>query len=483
MNANSASRVFLTASLLLVVSFSTIRDATGGAMMVVPGVRNALPGEGLLEFKPNPDAGDYGEEWTGWVDIRHPALGGGTNVMNPYDRSDRVVDVKTITVTDNAGTTAMPSINRDFHYANKIWMQMGVTVLEEETDTLTHNGAQAPAQTFPFNTGAEDDAMKIFERSANPSAVNLYYIQSYTNANLLGLASPPVNFGGNVPRNDGIGMVDAALDNTMAHELGHMVLNGDNSIHMGAPNIMAPVNNNRTFSQIGPVGGQDTFTNAQVGAAFTAPAMGMPNSNNAGLVQRNSADHRYGNRVDWDFVVDHISIEGVLNADNYPGFGDSLYFEPGFAQTGFDSQDHNHEGLGVFMQPGDYMMETFRTADVFSLGLLYSDYDHNAAGVESLMEAALDYEVTFRAGDGSLAQGQIMQIFEEGWSATTNADNFLARWWSPIDAVGVFITAKTGGGYDGIAQIDAIIVSNIPEPATLAFLATATACLIGARRC
>jgi hypothetical protein len=280
------------------------------------------------------------------------------------------------------------------------------------------------------------------------------------------------------PRVTGIGIADGALDNTFAHELGHMILNGGGmSLHTtdnGDPNrrnIMHEINSNRTFAQIGPVGDRDIFTAEQITRAFNPPDNGMPNTNNAGQVQQTAAadDHRYANRVDWNFVVDHRALQ-TLNTetampDNHAGL-DTLFWSIDAVATGpGDDSTHSSSALGTFADLGNFAGQSFRFADVFSLSLRYSDYDQNAAGAFSLKQSALDYNVFFRAADGTVMPGTPLLSFELGWTANTNADNFLTRWVAPFNATGIFVEANNAAGrHDGIAQIDAIIVSQINLP-------------------
>jgi hypothetical protein len=134
-------------------------------------VRPAMPNEGYLTFKPNPiDLDQFGEEWTGWVDVRHPAMDGSTQTFDPFDRSNRFANVKTIIVSDSNGVAARPNnqdaatgigIRRDFDYANKIWAQLGLSIIRTEHGTLSLDGTGgAPSLAWPINRTTDDDAMK-----------------------------------------------------------------------------------------------------------------------------------------------------------------------------------------------------------------------------------------------------------------------------------------------------------------------------------
>jgi len=481
-------------------------------------LRTPLPSEGYLEYKLNPASSRFGQEWTGWVDIRHPARDGTTQTFDPFDYSNRYVDVRTIIVTDNAGVEARPGgqaantgngIRRDFDYANKIYAQAGLSIIREGGGAITMNGAGgAPNKAWP----ADDptlDVLNTLQRSANARTINAYYIKSHTSGSN-GITGAPDPFGGNAPRNDGVNQADQAVNNTFAHEAGHMLFN-DGAQHKEIPgdtphsgdrtNLMWPdgTQTANSFADVGMLGRHDIVTSSQGLRIF-----GNAGANNPGFVQRNAVDTKYGNRVDWDFVADHgqltfnhnNTIDGANvvvtggaetvgnNVDEVtPTAGvDSLFYEIGNAAAPGAQAGHDHTGLGNFTHPGNFAGQSFKYADVFSLSLRYSDFDRNAAGAQSLKEGALDYDVVFRAADGSTAAGVPVAAFELGWTANTNADNFLTRWLSPIDATGMFIFAHLGNDHDYTTQIDAVIV-GVPEPGSAAIFAVSLAGIAGRFRC
>jgi hypothetical protein len=474
-------------------------------------LRQPIGGEGYLEYQPTPASARFGEEYTGWVDIRHPARDGTTQTFDPFDYTNRFVNVKTIIVTDNAGVEARPGgqaantgigVRRDFDYANKIWMQAGMSVIREGGGAITMNGMNgAPNRAWPAND-ATLDALNALQRSPNASTVNMYYLKD-------GSTGAPAQFGGNVPRNDGINMADAAVNNTFAHELGHMILNGGaqhyeiagNTSHSGdRTNLMWPDGTQaaQSFAQVGMLGKHDIVTSSQALRAF-----GNLGANNPGLVQRNAIDTTYANRVDWDFVADHgqltfnhnntndggqatvtggaETVGNNVDEQNQPGV-DSLYFGinpnmPGHA----DPATHNHTGLGNFPATPNFNGPSFRLVDVFSLALRYGDYDQDATGGQGLKEGALDYDVFFRGTDGSIVAGQPLLAFQPGWTDLTNADNYLCRWMSPVDANGVFVFAHNGDGHDYTCQIDAVIAA-VPEPSMLGIVGVVTSVTMLNRR-
>ncbi|MFN0012068.1 MAG: hypothetical protein ACKVS8_10535 [Phycisphaerales bacterium] len=479
----STNRVCVSVSALMVV-LATGSTASGAIVAErFAGLRVPMPGEGYIGYRSNPATAQFGHEWTGWVDVRHPAMNGVTQTFDPFDRSTRQVDVRTTTVADNAGVAATPNVDRDFDNTNKAYAQMGISVIRSETGTLALNGAGgAPNTAWPLDQDAGDDGMKERSRSAQAKTVNSYYVQQYGGDAPNGLASQSHNFGGAVPRKDGFGVANAAVSSTFAHELGHMLLNGPalsgNDTGNGLEsenndNLMFKTGQTFAFSAIGKT--RAKVTDAQIDRIFSNGG-----ANNPGFVQNNGERPAWGDRVDWDFVTDHARLETRANgADDHAGV-DSLYWEtntPTVASS-HAGPAHDHTGLGEFMPTPDFA-GTFRFADVFSLTLRYADFDPIGDPASQLLSAgALDYRMFFRDAMGNTAEGTPILIFDLGWTANTNADNFLVRWQSPFDAVGVFAFADAAT--DGIAQFDAVIVSNIPSPGAAAMVAAGV--LLGSAR-
>jgi hypothetical protein len=476
-----------------------------------------LPGTGYLEYAIDPTSTRLGEEWTGWVDVRHPDGFSPNSAASPYNRSNRQTDIKTVIVSDNANpdVAAAPSTSRDFDHAKKIYGMAGLSILHETTgggvngsDTLSMDGTgesvDIGAWGTGINQGAEDDNMKGFKHSGNATTINTYYVKDY-DPNVNGLTSGPSGFGGNVPRNDGSGLsTDTYVSNTAAHEWGHMLLNGTAvQVEHATPAESADRTNvmyrtggfaAATLNKVGILGLHDIVTSAQVEKMFLNGGDNLPH-NNPGFVQKpaggaHAADlDKYGNVVDWNFVVDHKKVTimhtstdsgaqvsvttGTEDEDNgldaHKGV-DSLFWNiPAGVISGGSQTGHNHTGLGTFTElaPTDvFAGGEFRFVDVFSQALRYSDYDRAGAN-ESIKEKALDNEVTFRKADGSTAAGVAAVTFEPDWTKTSNADDFVTRWVSPFEATGVRVTAKTTDKHDGTAQIDAVIAAADIEHVTV----------------
>jgi PEP-CTERM motif len=197
-------------------------------------------------------------------------------------------------------------------------------------------------------------------------------------------------------------------------------------------------------------------------------------------------------KVDWNFAVDDWITEDLPGADTFPGGRESLYFSTGNSAVPADpapTADNGGKdkmGLGAFNNPG-YLQGKFRSIDVFSLNAHFADYDVNDAGDESFRADALDYDVNFVLPGNIIVPGTPIAVFTEGWSESTFADDWLARWLSPADATGVLITAHrytdlVTGQSIGNTQIDAVIASAIPEPTTLVLLCLGLASVSWYRR-
>jgi len=94
----------------------------------------------------------------------------------------------------------------------------------------------------------------------------------------------------------------------------------------------------------------------------------------------------------------------------------------------------------------------------------------------SARESALDYILQFSADGMNWVNGIPVNVFDLGWTAASQAEDFLARWNSPVDARFLRIQADTLVSEDDRnTQIDAIIVSQtlvgtIDEPPSVVLL-------------
>ena len=506
--------VFLlgTFSSLLGVSSEALAAHLGGIDRF--GLRTKMPNEGYLAFLPSPNVNRFGEEWTGWIDVRHPSLAGPRDVFLGYDRSDRFVSVRSTILTDSAGIIAPSDRPTDFDYANKAYLlQAGLSAIETANRAIASPAAgMANAFTFPITDNDpvnKNEFSNIESNNGLPPIIDLYYGRLPNRE--LGSTSYPSG----VP---GFGNESIVLDNlapqtgfpdTFAHELYHFVGDGDavhqplaeDAGHSSDPrNLIAdgsllwspgmpanqldpgqpPFSINQNIGVVGPsisifgdgsphVGGVDQITSAQADRIFQ-PANGA-----APFIQNNGDRHAKGDRVDWNFVVDHAKIskdskdfglEGLANADPHPGI-DDLFWGRGFTVAPFiPAPDANNGGqdnqqLGMFPATPDFPLDKiFRSVDIFSLSTRYSDSDTDSSGNLTLRDGALDYKLFFLGANGQTVPGALIDVFTGGWTDNTAVDNYLGRWLSPIDAVGIFIEAAGLPTHEGTAQIDAVIASD-----------------------
>lgn len=529
-----------------VVLASACAAAASHAAVLVPenldvaGLRPALPGQGLLVSKVNPFAGNrWGHEFSGWVDVRSPALNGPRSAFLGFDRTERVLSTETTILRDNANVVAQADLVTDMNHANTAFLrQAGVTVLERGSRQFNSpvRGA-AGSFDFPLTHGlggpppAGQQGLPMEEQAimannlGGGARINTYYAQSLRSNAFAETYHPSFTAGLN---NEALFMANKPVNgprNTFAHELTHFITDG-RAIHMqnaadvahsddprnlvGVPQydpgqaknalgvnsppwdipdndeIVGPVmaTADGTANGAPRVGGISRLERTQL---YSDPGGGA--ANRLGLfgdpdVQpylAKGVNDKAGDRVDWNYLVDDWITEDVLGgADHYAGGRESLYFGigtsvvPADEAPTADNGGKDKTGLGAFNNPGFYQGAAFRYADIFSISARFGDYDVNDAGLRSLRADSLDYDVRFVTTDNQIVNGVPVAVYTEGWTDNSFADDYLARWMSPADAIGVLITAHRytdllTGAAIGNTHIDAVIVSSvIPEPGALA---------------
>lgn len=453
-----------------------------GAPEEILGLRLDMPGQGYLQYKVNPSAGvnRFGEELTGWIDVRHPLQDGTTNVFEPYDRSNHYINEHSILVSDSTGAAAAPDMLRDWDRSSKIYAQAGIS-----TPRISSGSAALGVTWANFDaTQRLNLANAGTGRAADATTLNMYYAKNFGGNTSNGLSIQPLQTNGTSVLNPYSYVRDGSADSTQPHEAGHQLLNG-NALFNEVPgsetessdtkNWMHEFGVSYSYQEIGRNNGR--IENVQKTRLYANGG-----ANNPGFVQRRLNLENYGDRVDWNFVQDDRTLETVGGtADDHPGTLESLYFAPGTTSSPSET-GHVKTGLPGFSNTPDYV-GTFRYADVFSMTTRYLDFDRFDANSDfSLQNGALDYEVFFVDALNNIVPGTLTTIFDFGWTTSTVADNYLARWSSPVDAVGMYVFSKSiTGTFDGNAQIDAVIVSNVPEPSLLALSLTGALLLLRRR--
>jgi hypothetical protein len=506
----------------------------------LPGLRPTMPGEGLLAHVANPYAQNAnapvrsGEEYTGWIDVRNPALNGPSDTIYGYDWYDRQLSQATTILKDrNNQTPQSVDVTRDLAYANTLYArEAGVSLIERSTRNYTSPAVGQPGSfDFPLSHGLGDpndpnsqaaqglpmEEQAIMQQNVGGGKIDVYYGQSLS-SNANGETYYPSFTAGN--NNEAIFMADSARRQTVTHEVAHWITDGDaiqnpilpsdpahssdprniigaknyrpgmpqNNWAAGNPPWNVPDNNtvagpaastsDGTAAGVPKVGGITQFTRSQVfttgkglfGDADVTPYLSKNNNETA------------ANRVDWNFAADDWITEDLGGgADVKPGGRESLYFTAGnpvapadpAATAGNGGKDKT--GLGVFNNPGAWA-GTFNYVDVFSLDAIFGDYDVDNNGNWADRPANLDYDVTFVLPNDTLVAGVPVAVYSEGWTLNSFADDWLARWMSPSPAKGVLVTAHkyfdvVTNQFIGNTQIDAVIAANfVPEPGAASML-------------
>lgn len=240
-------------SAIVIVGMAAAARANHIPDIPIYGARPMLPNEGYLSFQQDPSTGRFGDEWTGWLDVRTPYLGGPNNTAYPYVRSDNFVSVRTSILTDANGAVAQADRATDFNYANTVWVQLaGLSVLETSTRALTsnvnQNGCNTPNFTFPLHF--QNNEIPIMNQCNGLSpTIDAYYAGSLQTLSIGETFNPsfPTNAAnimnpGNFP--DGIFMANFApfgtpqsqppgsaavrgpIPTVFAHEMGHFLTDG-----------------------------------------------------------------------------------------------------------------------------------------------------------------------------------------------------------------------------------------------------------------
>lgn len=485
------------------VSIASVAHGTHITVRDVDDFRDRLVLEGYLDFG---TFGKPGEERSGWTDIRHPAYLANTPLAVTdrklgFDRSDRQVKVhnKVVTVSNQAPN---PQMLRDYNYAGQIYAQAGISVLS----TGTQGENFGFLVDLPVNTtgvlGSEQDTIQRFFRQSAP-IVNNYYVKSLERSTVF--STTPLD-GSTIQPSDsatthGIMIADIPLvgdADVFAHELGHFLLDSARfsgaDVHSPIATDLMAVAGVRTtptasskygLSAVDPNGGPPRQPGRQngpllggvdhFGAALDNASNQISNLVNSPFVIHEDNIHA-GDRADFDWVEDNFYLEQIGGkADNHPGF-DKMIWSIGPISTPHPDPDHDHGDWNEL--PLDaFRGSSFRVFDVISQISRYADMDRKGNDW-SMRESALDYLVDVSAdGTNWVEVPEPSTVFIRGWGSASDAENYVARWQSPIAAQYVRITSVGGFGHDGNTQIDAIIAgtAEVPEPGTAPLLGLALA--------
>ncbi len=236
------------------------------------GLRQPMPNEGYLAFAPDPTAAGgprFGDEWTGWLDVRHPSLAGPANTVYGYGRSDRFIQVQTSILTDSAGARARSDRVTDLGVANRTFLsQAGVSFLETRSQELVSvNDDPNRRFSFPLSFAVEERNIML-NLNANRGAprVDVYYAETLDTGSLgetwhPSFPIPPANA---AAQPDGIFManfnrlnlgggrfIQGPVSTVLAHELYHFVGDGE-AVHLPLGVDNAHSSDSRNLVAAGP---------------------------------------------------------------------------------------------------------------------------------------------------------------------------------------------------------------------------------------
>ena len=177
-------------------------------------------------------------------------------------------------------------------------------------------------------------------------------------------------------------------------------------------------------------------------------------------------NYGYGDRADFLWVEDNAFLEGVEGADihiNEPWERDFMIWGIGTLTDAGESDFEHGDWLDNTSDLPDaaFGKDFFHVIDVISQVAHYTDMDVDAMGDWSDRAAALDYELTFSATgqDGTWQSGALIEVFDDGWTEASKAEDYVARWQAPEGMQAKYVRIIAAG--DGNTQIDAVIASKI----------------------
>lgn len=451
-------------------------------------------GEGYLNFV-------GGAEYTGYTDDQETSRDGGRDIAdNWFTVKNIVVESNNGAAPADAGTAA---IANDYDFALKIYAQAGLAIRAEAPGEAQANSSPPYTDDEIFRDG---NAIITLSRSENSDTINHYYITDYKDSIREGGALAPKT-GSPTPAAT---VRDNRSLTTVAHELGHMLFNGP-VIHSEDPNEVVhstditnlmffdTSNAAQQLTDVGPVigsiGGHEILTRDQIKAIH-----GNPGANNPEYVKHSNNSSIHGDRADFDWVSDHLIIQSIAGVSNGADINDGADFLVWEINAEEVMEDHHEPpdpepcppgpGSGPFPCPGPgplvdhphkapdldrsgYEGDSFSHVDVISNINRYADNDTTSGASPTDKEIrkakALDYKTPEFSEDGSVwVPGQLVQVFEPGWTNGALQDDYVARWRTGIEAKYVRISALgvNSQGHDGNTQIDAVIAAAVAKPPT-----------------
>jgi len=162
------------------------------------------------------------------VDLIFSANDAGDNIFDTHVLLDNMrfstvfIDAKII----SGATADLARVEQEVRNANEVLSQAGINVQLRGVQTVADPGGLLDLDiTFTGMLTAEEATAVGLSRSGVATDMNYYYVRSFTGLGALAIALGPDDFSDvNILTNSGILMSDTVTPETLAHELGHIII-------------------------------------------------------------------------------------------------------------------------------------------------------------------------------------------------------------------------------------------------------------------
>ena len=167
------------------------------------------------------------------VDLIYSANDAGDNIYDTHVLLDNMrfstvfIDAKII----SGATADRARVEQEVRNANEVLSQAGINVQLRNVQTIADPGGLLDLDiTWTGMLTAEEATVVGLSRSGTATDMNYYYVRSFTGLGALAIALGPDDFSDvNILTNSGILMSDTVTPETLAHELGHIIISPDNA--------------------------------------------------------------------------------------------------------------------------------------------------------------------------------------------------------------------------------------------------------------
>lgn len=167
------------------------------------------------------------------VDLVYSANDAGDNIYDTHVLLDNMrfstvfIDAKII----SGATADQARVEQEVRNANEVLSQAGINIQLRNVQTIADPGGLLDLDiTWTGMLTAEESTVVGLSRSGVNTDMNYYYVRSLTGLAALAIALGPDDFSDvNILTNSGILMSDTVTPETLAHELGHIIISPDSA--------------------------------------------------------------------------------------------------------------------------------------------------------------------------------------------------------------------------------------------------------------